>query len=91
MGSEHVRPAAHRADTDTLEQRLGPLRDELYAPLAPDERSCCCASRPAVRVVLPPTPQRDHAVGLLMCAHHYHRSITTLAGMGAHVLDLSAD
>ena len=65
------------------------LRDDLHAPVGPGEQACCCPSVPAVRVVLPATPQRDHPVDLLLCAHHYRRSGATLAAGGAHVFDAS--
>lgn len=65
------------------------VRHDLYAPVAPGERSCCCPSRPSVRVVLPPTSQRDHVVDLLLCGHHYRESRQAFAGMGAPVFDAS--
>ncbi len=60
---------------------------DLHYPLTPGERSCCCPSRPAVRVILPSTSQRNHCVDLLLCAHHYRRSSTALADAGAQVFD----
>jgi uncharacterized membrane protein YgdD (TMEM256/DUF423 family) len=42
-----------------------------------------------VRVVLPPTAQRGHAADLLMCGHHYRRSIASLASRDARVFDAS--
>jgi hypothetical protein len=65
------------------------LTDDLHAPVAAGEQACCCPSRPAVRVVLPATAQRDHPVDLLLCAHHYRRSGAKLARGGAHVFDTS--
>jgi hypothetical protein len=56
-----------------------------YLPTRSNERSCCCSSRPAVRVVLPPTPERDHAVDLLLCGHHYRTSRSALATAGVQV------
>jgi hypothetical protein len=34
-------------------------------------RACCCTAQPAVRVVLPPNAEVDHAVDLYLCGHHY--------------------
>ena len=56
-------------------------------PVAPGEPSCCCSSRPAVRVVLPPTQQRDHAVDLLLCRHHFRRSSAAITRAGARCFD----
>lgn len=69
--------------------RLIELSEELRAPVAAGEQACCCPSRPAVRVVLPATTQRDHPVDLLLCAHHYRLSGVTLARQGAHIFDPS--
>jgi hypothetical protein len=65
------------------------LSEDLHAPVAAGEQACCCPSRPAVRVVLPATAQRDHPVDLLLCAHHYRLSGVQLARDGAHVFDAS--
>jgi hypothetical protein len=63
--------------------------DDLHAPVAAGEHAGCCPSRPAVRVVLLATEQRDHPVDLLLCAHHYRLSGVQLARDGAHVFDAS--
>jgi len=65
------------------------LSKDLHAPVAAGEQACCCPSKPAVRVVLPATVQRDHPVDLLLCAHHYRLSGVKLAREGAHVFDAS--
>jgi hypothetical protein len=61
--------------------------ENLWRPVAPGERSCCCASRPAVRVVLPASAQRDHPVDLLLCRHHFLRSEKTIKQAGARIFD----
>lgn len=53
-------------------------------PLA--KRSCCCPAKPVVRVLMPPTPARQHSVDLLLCGHHYCTSQKALAAVGAVVL-----
>jgi hypothetical protein len=60
--STQVMASADNADV----RAVATLQRGLRAPVAPGERACCCPSHPAVRVVLPPTPQRDHAVDLLL-------------------------
>lgn len=77
---------AARADLDT---ELSDLASPLYAPVQPGQRSCCCPAAPVVRVVLPPNAVRDHPVDLLLCGHHYQKSMDALAARGAYVFDLS--
>jgi hypothetical protein len=67
----------------------GPMDDilgEKYPPTA--SRACCCPARPVVRVVMPPTATRRHAVDLLLCGHHYRVSRQALAAAGATVSEL---
>jgi len=52
------------------------------------ERACCCPSRPAVRVVMPPSPARGHETELLLCGHHYRASRETLIAASAVVHQL---
>jgi hypothetical protein len=58
------------------------------SPLGAEYRACCCPARPVVRVIMPPTPGRPHAVDLLLCGHHYRNSRQILATAGATVCDL---
>ena len=58
------------------------------SPLCAEDRACCCPARPVVRVIMPPTPGRPHAVDLLLCGHHYRISRQVLAAAGATVYDL---
>lgn len=51
------------------------------------ERACCCPARPIVTVLIPPTPDRPHAVDLLLCGHHYRVSRGALKAIGAVVFD----
>ena len=51
------------------------------------DRSCCCPSRPVVRVLIPPTAERPHPVDLLLCGHHYLRSRVALAAASAVAID----
>ena len=48
-----------------------------------NDRACCCSARPAVRVLLPSSPDRPHRVDLLLCGHHFRISQWTLAAAGA--------
>ncbi|HSY15124.1 MAG TPA: hypothetical protein VK816_03985 [Jatrophihabitantaceae bacterium] len=64
-----------------------PGGSQTCAPFSSGELSCCCHSRPAVRVMLPPTLERDHAVDLLLCTHHYRRYQLALDSAGATVFD----
>lgn len=48
-----------------------------------DDRACCCPSRPVMRVLMPPTPERPHPVEFLLCGHHFRVSQWTLAAAGA--------
>ena len=63
---------------------------DLRAPLSPVERACCCPAPPAVRVILPSTSNRDHAVDLLLCAHHFRKASAALARAGAQAFDATA-
>jgi hypothetical protein len=73
----------------SIESSAGVLLAESPVEVRAGERSCCCPSRPSVRVVLPATACRDHPVDLLLCAHHYRHSAATLTREGAHVFDVS--
>jgi hypothetical protein len=37
-------------------------------------RACCCPAKPAVRIIMPPSPSRPHSTELLLCGHHYRVS-----------------
>jgi hypothetical protein len=52
-------------------------------------RACCCAAKPAIIAVMPPTASRPHPTDLLLCGHHYRASRHTLELAGATVLDLA--
>jgi len=53
------------------------------------DRACCCPSRPAARIVVPPSPARGHQTDLLLCRHHYRASRDILSTAGAVVYDLA--
>jgi hypothetical protein len=68
----------------------GPARldDELAGlgrPLTAADRSCCCAARPAVTVIMPPAAGRLHPVDLLLCGRHYQAGRAALRAAGATV------
>ncbi len=50
---------------------LGPAEELTAQPEAAVGPPCCCPARPAVRVIMPPSPSRPHATELLLCGHHY--------------------
>lgn len=52
-------------------------------------RSCCCAARPAVIAVLPPSAGRPSETDLLFCGHHYRALLPALAAGGTMILDIS--
>jgi hypothetical protein len=58
------------------------------APTASTSNACCCPAKPAVRVIMPPSPARPHATELLLCAHHYRVSRAALAAAKAIVREL---
>lgn len=49
------------------------------------DRACCCGAKPAVIVVMPPSPGRPEPTELLLCSHHYRESEPALAKAGAAV------
>ena len=51
------------------------------------DRSCCCAARPAVTVIMPQAPGRLHPVDLLLCGHHYQAGRAALRAAGATAYD----
>lgn len=54
------------------------------------ERSCCCPSRPSVRVLVPSATDRTSRVDLLLCGHHYRASRPALVELRAAVSYLTA-
>ncbi len=68
---------------------LGDLLDIDWRAVRRAERSCCCASRPAVIAVMPRSPGRPRSTELLLCGHHYRGSRRELEAAGATVLDPS--
>jgi hypothetical protein len=66
-----------------------PVEDPRFTDPSFPSRSCCCPGRPVVKVIMPPTPGRDHPVDLWLCGHHYRASLAALLGAGANVEDLT--
>lgn len=57
-------------------------------------QACCCPAKPAVRVIMPPSPSRRHSTELLLCGHHYlvSRDRLALARAVVHLLpDTASD
>ena len=65
---------------------LAPDRLTFIDPSVPS-RACCCAARPVVKVIMPPTPDRPRPVDLWLCGHHYRASLVSLKLAGARVED----
>ena len=97
-GLRRYEPVPPRCDTSHMRGWFGhrgddgPARldDELAGlgrPLTVADRSCCCAARPAVTVIMPPAPGRLHPVDLLLCGHHYQAGRAALRAAGATVYD----
>ncbi len=59
--------------------------DDSSPRATPRERSCCCPSRPAVRVLVPSATDPTHQVDLLLCGHHFRASRESLGGLRATV------
>jgi hypothetical protein len=81
---DHRIDAGHRAPAGT-----GTDGADWAWSLSVAERACCCAARPAVAAVLPPTPDRPYPMDLLLCRHHFRRARNALAAAAAVVYDES--
>jgi hypothetical protein len=53
-----------------------------------EDRACCCPAQPVVRVIMPPTAERQHSVDLLLCGHHYRVSRPALEAARARIENL---
>ena len=56
-------------------------------PLMFAEQACCCAAKPGLLAIMPPTQGRTHPVDLLLCDHHFLASRAGLTAAGANVYD----
>jgi hypothetical protein len=68
---------------------VSPFEEPIFADPSVPSRACCCPARPVVRVIMPPTPEREHPVDLWLCGHHYRASLQALLAAGATVEDLT--
>jgi hypothetical protein len=70
-------------------QDLEPIDDTFQQsdPIWVLDFACCCPSYPAVRVMMPATPQRPRTAELLLCGHHFRASRESLFAAGASVYD----
>ncbi len=64
--------------------------DDLIPSASPAvaDRACCCLARPVVRIIMPPSPTREHETDLLLCGHHYRASCAALLAAGATAEEL---
>ena len=71
----------------TAPESGGPLSNPVGADSLArrEDRACCCPAQPLVRVIMPPTAGRPHAVDLLLCGHHYRVSRPALVAAGARI------
>jgi hypothetical protein len=78
-----------KTEQAAADQPITPEPDCGYTP-APRyrDRACCCAARPAVVAVLPPSAGRLTETDLLFCGHHYRGLLPALAGQGATIFDI---
>jgi hypothetical protein len=51
-------------------------------------QACCCVAQAVVRVIMPPTADRPHEMGLLLCGHHYRDSRAALTAAHATMSEL---
>jgi hypothetical protein len=86
MNARFLHPSAGNDITGT--ERIPGGDDGCSAAAGAVGRACCCAARPAVRVIMPPGPTRPHPTELLLCGHHYCVSRRVLAYAGAAVRPL---
>jgi hypothetical protein len=74
------------------EEPVTPAPPEAAAVYRParrySERACCCNTAPAVAAVIPASGDRLEPTDLLLCGHHYRKSMRALAAIGAIVLSL---
>ena len=83
-----MEPRFPRTDADTSAPGSGrPPQDDMLPglPAWPEDRACCCPAQPVVRAIMPPAPQRQHSVDLLLCGHHYRVSRQALTAAGARI------
>ena len=74
------------ADRGTPETGGPPQDDKLPdSSLWREDRACCCPGQPVVRVIMPPTAERQHSVDLLLCGHHYRVSRPALLAARARI------
>jgi len=71
------------------ENEASRLEEPRFSDPAVPSQACCCAARPVVRVIMPPTANRTHSVDLWLCGHHYRTSLQALLAAGATVEDLT--
>jgi hypothetical protein len=85
MNAKSLHPAGRGAAVARIHNRdTGPY----VTPAGTVGHACCCAARPAVRVIMPPSQSRPHPVELLLCGHHYRVSRRVLAYAGAVIRPL---
>jgi hypothetical protein len=86
MNERFLHPAGKGA---AVARRIHDKNVGLYVtPAGAVGHACCCAARPAVRVIMPPGPSRAHPTELLLCGHHYRLSRRVLAYAGAVIRPL---
>ena len=81
-------PIFPHTDTDQSAPGFGgPPQDDILPDSSAwrEDRACCCPAQPVVRVIMPPTPHREHSVDLLLCGHHYRVSRRALAAARARI------
>jgi hypothetical protein len=88
MNARFLSPPAAGGAAAAQQGFPGPAEEFIAQPEAVVGDACCCPARPAVRVIMPPSPSRPHATELLLCGHHYLVSKAALTAAGAVVREL---
>jgi hypothetical protein len=81
-------PSSAKKSGTAVRRTPGHATTAAVEPTGPADRACCCASKAAVRVTMPPTATRPHQTDLLLCGHHYRVSRRALEAAQAIVREL---
>ena len=89
MNMNFLHPSAAGGAAASRGTPLGPAAELITEPSARAGSACCCPARPAVRVIMPPSPSRPRSTEILLCGHHYRVSKAALAAARAVVYELA--
>ncbi len=89
MNMNFLHPSAAGDAGAARSARLGPAAELITEPSPRAGSACCCPARPAVRVIMPPSPSRPRSTEILLCGHHYRVSRAALSAARAVVYELA--